>query len=113
MIVHQLHLRAYVCKKCNGPVVATTLAIRKTVISGEIMTGQLVPSCLLCGDRPISVDEPGFGFFPIEWPMLSVLPANQRTSVPDNALLRAKEQEVSSAPLAAPLATAVYIKPVQ
>jgi hypothetical protein len=76
MSTHHLHLRAYVCKKCNGPVVATTLSVRKTPISGETTTGQLVPSCLLCGDRPVSVDEPGFGFAPIAWPLLSALPAD-------------------------------------
>ena len=77
MSAHFLHLRAYICKKCNGPVIGTTLAIRKTAISGEIATGQLMPSCLLCGDRPLIDDESGFGFAPIAWPMLSVVPADQ------------------------------------
>ena len=111
MTVHHLHLRAYVCKKCNGPVIATTLGIRKTAIAGETVTGQLVPSCLLCGDRPISVDEPGFGFFPIQWPMLSLMPVDQRNIVSDTALLQPDGQGLSSALIASPIAMALSINP--
>lgn len=112
MTAHHLHLRAYICKKCNGPVVATTLSVRKTPISGAITTGQLAPSCLLCGDRPITVDEPGFGFAPIEWPMLSALPADQLPTVLDSARPRSNQQ-ASGTPLAAPLTMAIGIEPVQ
>src|SRR5690349_671972 len=112
MSTHHLHLRAYVCNKCNGPVVATTLSVRKAPISGEIATAQLVASCLLCGDRPVIVDEPGFGFAPIEWPMLSAIPACQKATVSGRALPW-HHQQTSGTPVAAPLTLAVGIEPVQ
>lgn len=92
--------------------VATTFGVRRTPISGEITTGQLVPSCLLCGDRPIVLNEPEFGFPPIAWPMLSAMPADQRETVSDGAPLRLNQQ-TSGTPLAVRLTTPIGAEPVQ
>jgi hypothetical protein len=46
-----LHLSAYSCDRCDGPVVAGSLAIRENEISKETEIRQVGAVCLTCGHR--------------------------------------------------------------
>ena len=64
-----LHLSAYFCDKCAGPVVAGWLAVRENEISKETDIRQVGAICLSCGHR--ESDGSGAGvthnFPPVEW----------------------------------------------
>lgn len=64
-----LHLCAYACDKCNGPVVAGSLAVRENEISKETDISQVGAICLSCGHRQTKVAELGITrqFLPVEW----------------------------------------------
>ena len=67
---HQyLHLSAYSCALCNGPVVAGSLAVRENEISKETDIRHVGAICLTCGHRQskgtgacVSRDFP-----PVQW----------------------------------------------
>jgi DNA-directed RNA polymerase subunit RPC12/RpoP len=46
-----LHLSAYSCERCSGPVVAGSLAFRESEISKETEIKQVGAICLSCGHR--------------------------------------------------------------
>jgi hypothetical protein len=46
-----LHLSAYSCDRCDGPVVAGSLAVRENEISKETEIRQVGAVCLTCGHR--------------------------------------------------------------
>lgn len=64
-----LHLSAYSCDSCHGPVVSASLAVRENAISKETDIRQVGAICLSCGHRP----QNGTGkaavrhFSPLEW----------------------------------------------
>src|SRR6476646_3676021 len=67
---HYLHLTAFPCQKCNGPVIAGSLGTRHDNITQETDIRPVGAICIACGDRPeailpSSVDQ---GFRPVEWP---------------------------------------------
>jgi hypothetical protein len=64
-----LHLSVYSCDKCNGPVVAGSLALRENEISKETDIKEVGAICLSCGHRQGKVAEPGITrqFMPVEW----------------------------------------------
>jgi hypothetical protein len=64
-----LHLSAYSCDKCTGPVIAGFLTVRENEISKETDIRQVNAMCLSCGDRPISAaGTAGVRHFsPVEW----------------------------------------------
>ncbi len=64
-----LHLSAYSCDKCNGPVVAGSLAIRESEISKETDISPVGAICLSCGHRQSEVGKLGITrqFPPVEW----------------------------------------------
>jgi len=64
-----LHLSAYSCDKCKGPVVAGSLAVRENEISKETDIRQVGAICLACGHRQNRATEPerAHQFFPTEW----------------------------------------------
>jgi len=49
-----LHLSAYPCDKCQGPVVSGSLGVRENEISKETDIRQVGAICLSCGHRPPS-----------------------------------------------------------
>jgi hypothetical protein len=69
-----LHLSAYPCDMCAGPVIAGSLGVRENEISKETDISSLGAICLSCGQRPDKSTEPGQVryFFPIEWETASV-----------------------------------------
>jgi hypothetical protein len=66
---HYLHLYAFPCEKCNGPVVVGSLGTREDDISKETAISVIGAVCLACGCRPETMIEPlaGHSFRPVEW----------------------------------------------
>jgi hypothetical protein len=66
---HYLHLYAFPCDKCNGPVVVGSLGTREDDISKETAISVIGAICLACGCRPETIVEPlvGHSFRPMEW----------------------------------------------
>jgi len=64
-----LHLSAYACDRCTGPVVAGSLAVRENEISKETEIRQVGAICLSCGHRQSKITGLGTGrqFPPVEW----------------------------------------------
>lgn len=65
-----LHLVAYACHKCDGPVVSAALAIRENEISKETDIRQLGARCLSCGHeqgKAVEFDITARDFPPVEW----------------------------------------------
>jgi hypothetical protein len=64
-----LHLSAYPCDVCKGPVVAGSLAVRENVISKETDIRQVGAICLSCGHRQMSATGMVVvrHFSPVEW----------------------------------------------
>lgn len=69
MRTQYLHLSAYSCDKCNGPVISGSLAVRENEISRETDIRQVGAICLSCGHRQNQPTEPerAHQFFPTEW----------------------------------------------
>jgi hypothetical protein len=66
---HYLHLSAYECDKCSGPVVAGSTAVRENEISEETDVREVGAICLSCGYRQSKATEPGAtrNFPPVLW----------------------------------------------
>jgi RNase P subunit RPR2 len=66
---HYLHLSAYFCDKCGGPVIAGATAVRENEISRETDVQQVGAICLSCGHRQNQATKPGFTrhFPPTQW----------------------------------------------
>jgi len=64
-----LHLSAFPCDTCKGPVVSGSLAVRENEISKETEVRQVGAICLSCGRRQSKATEPGITcqFPPAEW----------------------------------------------
>jgi hypothetical protein len=66
---HHLHLAAFVCAQCNGPVIAGFMGTRYDDISQETDIRDVGAVCLACGFRPEILMEPSVNhhFRPIQW----------------------------------------------
>lgn len=66
---HYLHLSAYSCDKCAGPVVAGSITVRENEISRETNVRQVGAICLTCGHRQSKASEAGVAhnFPPVPW----------------------------------------------
>ena len=66
---YYLHLSAFPCEKCNGPVIAGSLGTRHDDISKETDVRSIGAACIVCGFQPVSLVEPyvGHHFRPVEW----------------------------------------------
>ncbi len=64
-----LHLSAYPCDGCAGPVIAGSLAVRENEISKETDIRTLGSICLVCGRRQSTATEPARvrHLLPMEW----------------------------------------------
>lgn len=59
MRTQYLHLSAYLCDDCSGPVVSGWLAVRESDVSKETDLRQVGAVCLSCGHRQSKITEPG------------------------------------------------------
>jgi hypothetical protein len=67
---YYLHLSAYPCDTCGGPVIAGSTAVRENEISKETEIRAVgTPLCLACGHRQATATEPAQArhLLPIEW----------------------------------------------
>jgi len=67
-----LHLSAYACVRCAGPVIAGSFAVRENEISKETEITPAGAICLSCGHRQDQATEPAQAHHlaPIEWGLL-------------------------------------------
>ncbi len=72
-----LHLSAYSCDQCAGPVVAGVIAVRENEISKETDVREVGAICLSCGYRQSKATEPGLtrSFAPRQWESVNPLGA--------------------------------------
>jgi hypothetical protein len=70
-----LHLSAYFCDECKGPVVSGWLTVRENEISKETDIRQVGAVCLSCGRRQSKMTEPGLTryFPPVEWESVNLI----------------------------------------
>jgi hypothetical protein len=66
---HYLHVRAYSCDKCGGPVISGSTGVRENEISKETDIRDVGAICLSCGHRQSRPTEPGVtrDFPPVQW----------------------------------------------
>jgi hypothetical protein len=78
-----LHLSAYSCHECAGPVIAGSIAVRENEISKETDKREVGAICLSCGNRPNKATEPGLvhDFPPTLWESAKPSGAICRTNV--------------------------------
>jgi hypothetical protein len=64
-----LHVSAYSCDKCRGPVISGSTAVRENEISRETEVRQVGAICLSCGYRQTKATAPGGtrDFPPVQW----------------------------------------------
>jgi hypothetical protein len=87
-----LHLSAYSCDKCTGPVVAGSLAIRENEISKETDIRQVGAICLSCGHRQSKRTEAGVtrNFPPVQWEPMKTAGASYISTTLGEMLNRAE-----------------------
>ena len=90
MRTQYLHLSAYPCDDCRGPVVSGWLAVRESDVSKETDIRQVGAVCLSCGHRQ-SKAEPGVTrqFPPVEWESASILSGSHLETAFSEMLARA------------------------
>lgn len=66
---HYLHVCAYSCDKCRGPVISGSTAVRENEISRETDIREVGAICLSCGHRQNKPTAPGDtrDFPPVQW----------------------------------------------
>ena len=69
MRTHYLHLSAYSCNGCGGPVVSGSTAVRENEISKETEIMRVGAICLSCGHRQSEATPPDVtrDFPPVQW----------------------------------------------
>jgi hypothetical protein len=80
---HYLHLSAFPCDVCAGPVIAGSTAVRESEISKETDIRRVgTPVCLSCGHRQDTATEPTRvrHLLPIAWEPAGTLDARNPTA---------------------------------
>lgn len=64
-----LHISAYACDNCDGPVISGAFGTRETEISRESALTQVGAFCLSCGNKQSETTgkHPVRQFAPVEW----------------------------------------------
>jgi hypothetical protein len=75
MTMKLLHLSAYACDKCEGPVILGSFGTRETEISRESNLIPLRAVCLACGDSQPELKSTDLvrDFAPTEWVLRKLL----------------------------------------
>jgi hypothetical protein len=86
-----LHLSAYSCDRCFGPVVAGSLAVRENEISKETDIRQVGAICLTCGHRQSKDTEAAVtrDFPPVPWESMKAIDASHLATAFGEMLSRA------------------------
>ncbi|HME36947.1 MAG TPA: hypothetical protein VKF84_17070 [Candidatus Sulfotelmatobacter sp.] len=91
---HYLHLSAYPCDTCSGPVIAGSTAVRENEISKETDIRRVGPPiCLSCGHRQETASAPARvrHLLPIAWDAVDGMDNRLPTAVFVEALNRAEQ----------------------
>lgn len=85
-----LHLSAYSCDNCHGPVVSASLAVRENAISRETDIRQVGAICLSCGHQQRNATGTATvrNFPPMEWEPADAIDARHLTAAFAEALNR-------------------------
>ena len=77
-----LHLCAYRCDLCRGPVVSGWLGVRENPISKETDIRQVGATCISCGHRQDKPTEPERSrhVMPMEWEITDALDSRNLTT---------------------------------
>jgi hypothetical protein len=64
-----LHLSAFLCEQCSGPVVMGFTAVRESPMTRETELREAGAVCLSCGHRQVKATQPDIirYFPPVEW----------------------------------------------
>jgi len=64
-----LHISAYPCDRCRGPVIAGAFGIRESEITREGELTQVGAVCLSCGNKQSAMAQGNIArqFAPVEW----------------------------------------------
>jgi hypothetical protein len=86
-----LHLSAYSCDSCHGPVVSASLAVRENAISKETDIRQVGAICVSCGHRQQNASGTAAvrHFSPMEWEPADAIDIRNLTTAFVEALNRA------------------------
>ena len=78
-----LHLSAYPCDTCAGPVIAGSLAVRENAISKETDIRPVGAICLSCGHRQGTATAPARArhLLPMEWAPAAAIKASHLTTL--------------------------------
>jgi hypothetical protein len=87
-----LHLAAYPCDACAGPVIAGSLGVRENEISKETDIRQVGAICLSCGNRQSAATPPARArhLLPMEWAPVDAIQASRLTAAFVEALNRSE-----------------------
>lgn len=87
-----LHLSAYPCDSCAGPVIAGSLVVRENEISKETDIRPVGSICLSCGHRQSTATEPALArhLLPMEWVPADAAKTSRLTTALVDALDRAE-----------------------
>jgi hypothetical protein len=77
-----LHVSAYSCDKCGGPVISGSTAVRENEISKETDIKAVGAICLSCGHRQSKATAPGGtrDFPPVRWDVRQTIGAGHLVS---------------------------------
>ena len=69
MRTQYLHISAYSCERCRGPVISGSTAVRENEISKDTEVRQVGAICPSCGHRQSTATGPGgiLDFPPVQW----------------------------------------------
>jgi hypothetical protein len=89
---HYLHLSAFPCDVCAGPVIAGSTTIRESEISKETDIRSVGALCLSCGHRQATATEPARvrHLLPIAWEPAGTLASRNPTAAFVEELNRAE-----------------------
>src|SRR5438128_4528547 len=65
---HYLHVSAYSCDKCGGPVISGSTGVRENEISRETDMREVGAICLSCGHRQANGRRPRLSASSVGWP---------------------------------------------
>jgi len=89
---HYLHLSAYRCNACDGPIIAGSTTVRESEISKETDIAHVGAICLSCGHRQDNAIEPALArhLLPIAWEPAGAINSRHLTAAFVEALNRAE-----------------------
>jgi hypothetical protein len=93
MKMQYLHVSAYSCDKCRGPVISGSTAVRENEISNETDIREVGAICLSCGHRQSKATAPGVtrNFPPVQWDIPDATVAGHLATAYSETLNRAEQ----------------------